>query len=133
MLVLNCFDSFRSISNILDLLKWMLVFWSVLCYKWLCLMRLSDSVSFSVYTKIFWRYFDIFIEKCPRSVNNVRTNFLFLRFRGISGVLNGPPPHPHPRCQCQSSLPEETNMEQMFPHSYKWFLWTMTIKEERWY
>ena len=52
---------------------------------------------FSVYMKICLRYSYRF-EKCPRSVNNSRTNFFcdFLWFGGIWGVLNGPTPAPSP-------------------------------------
>ena len=50
-------------------------------------MRLSDSVSFSVYMKIFKRLFYSFLEKCPRSVNNSRTNYVFAFFFEILGSL----------------------------------------------
>ena len=83
--------------------------WCLLYYTLLFLMRLSDWVSFSVYMEIFERFFFRSFKKCPRSVNNSRTN-CFCDFLGF-GVLNAPPFHthtthpPHPRRQCQSSLP----------------------------
>ena len=58
-------------------------------------MRLSDSVSFSVYRKIFKRYFSTFWEKCPRSVNNFRTNYFFVNFQ-IFGDFRDPKWSPTP-------------------------------------
>ena len=87
--------------------------WCVLYYNLLFLMRSSDSVSFSLYMKIFKRYCWTFFEKCPRSANNfVRNLFCFGGELGeIWGVLSGPP-IPQSQRQCQSSLPGETNMEK---------------------
>ena len=43
-----------------------LYFWCVLYYKLLCLMRLSDSVSFSVYMNIYLKMFlYIFLKNVP--------------------------------------------------------------------
>ena len=43
------------------------------------LMRFSDSVSFTVYMNIFQNIF-LTILKMSRSVNNSRTNYLFVMF-----------------------------------------------------
>ena len=50
--------------------------WCVLYYKLLFLVRVSDSVSFSVYVNIFKRYILHFL-KMPRSVNTFRTKSIF--------------------------------------------------------
>ena len=70
-------------------------FGCVLYYKLLCLMRLSDSVSFSVYMKIFWRYFWTFLENMSQKCEQFSYELLFCDCLGF-GVLNGPPPPPSP-------------------------------------
>ena len=49
--------------------------WCGLFYKLIFLMRLSYSVSFSVYMKIFQRDF-LHVRKMSRSVNNFRTKYI---------------------------------------------------------
>ena len=64
------------------------------------------SVIFRIYEHILKMCFRIFFEtKCPRSVNNSRTNLwgVFLWICWDLLVLNGPPPIP--RRQYQGSLP----------------------------
>ena len=57
--------------------------WCVLYYKFLFLMSLSDSVSFSVYMKN--------LGKCPRSVNNFRTKYLFVIVCDLGGPKSSLP------------------------------------------
>ena len=55
--------------------NWGNVFWYYWCglyYRWLFLMCLSDSLTFSVYMNIFKRCFVHFLKNV-QSVNNVRT------------------------------------------------------------
>ena len=52
----NIFETFRFVE-VLDLLKYICVFWCVLYYTFLFLMRLSFCVCFSVYRKIVQRCF----------------------------------------------------------------------------
>ena len=49
--------------------------WCVLYYKVLILMRLLDSLSFSVYMKIFKDIVLHLFENISRSMNNSRTNY----------------------------------------------------------
>ena len=67
----------------------LLYIWCVLYYKLLFLLRLSGSVSFSVYKDILKMLFTFF-EKCPE-VWTIFVRTLFLSFFGIYGILNGPP------------------------------------------
>ena len=76
-------------------------------------MRLSDSLYFlyigSYFKDMFQHLLTIF-GKCPRSVNNSRTNFFVCDLGGyleILGVLNGPPPlpHTHPSPASMSKFP----------------------------
>ena len=82
-------------------------------HKLLFLMRWSDSLSFSVYMKIFWRCFSTFLENVPE-VRTIFVRNIFGDIWGIWGDLFGPkwfpthpPTHPHPQPwrQCQRSLP----------------------------
>ena len=74
-----------------------LYFGCVLYYKLLVLMRLSDSLSFSVYMKIFSFFLNFLIsQKCE--------HFSYERFFEFLGNFGCPKWSPHPQRQCQSSL-----------------------------
>ena len=74
--------------------------WFVLYYKLIFLMRLSDSVSFSVYMKILQIIFLIF--QMSRSVNNFREYCVFVFF----GICS--PPIPIPGVSSGSLLREKS-------------------------
>ena len=101
-----------------------LYFRCFLYYQLIFWMRLSDSVWFSVYMNIIFRYVFACLENCPRSVNNVRTILFFVIVGGdLWGPKWSPPSHPHPQRQCQSSLPGEQMWKQMFDYFFLRFLW----------
>ena len=83
-----CFDMFGFVGHVL------LYFLCALYYKLLFLVRLSDSLSISVYRYILI-CFDI-LEKCPRSVNNFCTKYLFVIWWDLGGPKWSPPPPPSP-------------------------------------
>ena len=59
-----CFEVFEIFRIFWIVGNDVLYFWCVLYYKLLLFMRLSDSVSFSVYMNIFQRCFSTFLAKC---------------------------------------------------------------------
>ena len=74
------------------------VFWHIfsLYYKWLFRIRLLDSLYFSVYENIFKKVSSMIFEKCPRSVNNFRTKYLWGTFCDSGGLKWSPSPTPIP-------------------------------------
>ena len=59
------FEHFENIRTFWICWKCVFYFGCVLSYKLLFSMRLSDSVSFSVYMNMFKKYACTFFEKCP--------------------------------------------------------------------
>ena len=56
-------------------------------------MRLSDSLSFSVYMNIYIKdMFEPFLEKCPRRVNSFRTKYVFVIICDLGGLFDPPFP-----------------------------------------
>ena len=103
--IFDFFKYFRSFEIVVNAFYY---YWCVLYYKLLFLMRISDSVSFSVYMNIFWWCVSTCLEKCPEVWTHfVRTVFgeCFCDF-----CLICCPPHPHP--WRQSKFPTRGKIEK---------------------
>ena len=145
---MRCFDFLfvcSCLSNIFGFFYGWNVFlycWCVLYYKLLFLMRLSDSLSFSVYMNIFQRYFRTFFEhfmnKCLRSVNNSRTKdslwfFRFGRiFKDLWGPIWSPPPPPSPASMSKSPPGGKKYGKKHLVRTL-WFLWKNWKMVLKWY
>ena len=100
---------FQYFRTFWDFRKCILVLLVCLYYKFIFLMRLSDSVSFSVYMticyKIVWTNVVKMFQKCEQY--SYELSFVFVCGFGVNFGSPKWSPHPHPRRQCQRSLPGE--------------------------
>ena len=103
------FDNFRTFWIFGNVFVY---FWCVLYLSFSFVMRLSDSVSFSVYMNIFKRYCSTVLEKMSRSVNKFRTKYYFVIFCDLCDYLVPSPPIPIPGVNVKVPF-QEKNIEEI--------------------